>query len=303
MRNAFMQALLSSAEEDSRVVLLMAEVGFSVVEPFEKKFPDRFFNTGIAEQSLVVTAAGMAVAGMRPIAYSMSSFLPTRAFEQIKVSLCYQKLPVTLVSVGTGLSYGEMGPTHHAAEESALMRALPNMTVIFPSDATDLGEAIKWATRHDGGPVYISFPKAPAPALPAHDFIPGKAVKYRTGSDGALFAVGLMADTALKAAELLDEKNIHLSVYGLHTVKPLDETAVTEAAATGSVFVLDEHYAGTGDAIASSILKQGCPIKRFADFSLPDTFPDKVLRYREMLEEYSLTEGKIADRIAAMYTA
>jgi transketolase len=303
MRNAFVQSLLSCAQEDSRVALLMAEVGFSVVEPFEKKFPNRFFNTGIAEQNLVTTAAGMAVAGMRPVAYSMSCFLPSRAFEQIKVSLCYQKLPVTLVSVGTGLSYGEMGPTHHAAEESAIMRSLPNMTVIFPSDATDMREALKWATRHDGGPVYISFPKAAAPSLPPHDFAPGKAVKYRSGSDGAILAVGLIADTALRVSDILNDKDIHLSVYGLHTVKPLDETAVTDAARTGNVFVLDEHYAGMGDAIASMILKQGIPVKRFADFSLPDAFPEKVMRYSEMLDAYGLTEQKIADRIAVMYKA
>ena len=301
MRNAFVQSLISCAEQDSRVALLMAEVGFSVVEPFEQKFPDRFFNTGIAEQSLVTTAAGMAVAGMRPVAYSMSCFLPSRAFELIKVSLCYQNLPVTLVGVGAGLSYGEMGPTHHAAEESSIMCTLPNMTVIFPCDAADMRDALAWSVGHEGGPVYISFPKAAAPVLPAHDFETGKAVKYRSGRDGAILAVGMMTETALRAADLLSNLNIQLSVYGLHTVKPMDQAAVAEAAQTGNVFVLDEHFASTGELIASIILKQAIPIQRFLDISLPDLFPDKIMRYSEMLDAYDLTAVKISDRIARMY--
>ena len=155
MRNSFLNAITECARQDERVALLMAEVGFSVVEPFEKEFPNRFYNTGIAEQNLVATSAGMAVAGMRPIAYSMSSFLATRAFEQIKVSVCYQNVPVILISTGSGLSYGEMGSTHHAIEESDILRSLPNLKVAFPSDGYELSETIKYALSQDS-PFFIS---------------------------------------------------------------------------------------------------------------------------------------------------
>jgi len=238
----------------------------------------------------------MAEAGMRPVAYSMSCFLPSRAFEIIKVSICYQNLPVTLVGVGSGISYGEMGATHHAAEEGNIMCTLPNMTVVFPSDATELADALKWAVSHDG-PTYISFPKATPPLLPTHPFLPGKAVKYTNGSDGAILAVGIYAETALKVADLLNRQGIHMSVYGLHTTKPLDTAAVIDAARTGNVFVIDEHFAGVGDKIASVILSAGVPLKHFNDFSLPDQFADKVMRYGEMQDEYGLTPEKLAHRI------
>ncbi|MDR3076538.1 MAG: hypothetical protein LBU26_04485 [Synergistaceae bacterium] len=298
MRNAFINTLVELAETDSRVALLMAEVGFSVVEPFEQKFPERFYNTGIAEQNLVLAAAGMAMAGMRPVAYSMSCFLPSRAFEQIKVSVCYQDAPVTLVSQGAGLSYGELGPTHHAAEESALMRSIPNMTVIFPSDPGEFSSALRHAIKSDH-PAYIGFQKAPAPKLPEHKFEPGRAVRYKTGRDGTILAVGMTAGDALAASDALSARGLDLGVFGLHTVKPLDADAVMAAAATENVFVVDEHQsaAGTAGDVARAILEGGRGVKRFADISIKDEFPQKVARYSELLDQFGLNASRIAERI------
>jgi transketolase len=302
MRNAFVNTLLDIAATDPRVALLMAEVGFSVVEPFEKKFPARFFNTGIAEQNLILTAAGMAMDGMRPVAYSMSCFLPSRAFEQIKVSVCYQNVPVTIAAIGAGMSYGEMGPTHHAAEESALMRALPNLTVMFPSDGAELASALRYSINADS-PTYISFQKAPSPKLPAHDFETGKAVRYKKGRDGAIIAVGMAVSDALTASETLLSKGIDLSVYGLHTVKPLDGGAIMEACKTENVFVVDEHQnkAGVAGDIAALILESGAKVKRFRDISIKDAFAPKVARYPELLDQFGLSAVKIAETIAAAF--
>ncbi|MDR1965482.1 MAG: hypothetical protein LBQ36_02120 [Synergistaceae bacterium] len=302
MRNAFANTLIEMAERDPRVALLMAEVGFSVVEPFEKKFPDRFYNTGIAEQSLILTAAGMAIAGMRPVAYSMSCFLPSRAFEQIKVSVCYQDAPVTIVGIGAGMSYGEMGPTHHATEESALMRALPNMTVIFPSDAGELAEALRWAINSDH-PAYVSFRKAPSPKLPEHGFDAMRAVPYRSGKDGAILAVGMSVAEALAAADALAAKGFGLSVWGLHTVKPLDEEAVLAACETENIFVLDEHqgWAGTAGDIASLILESGKRVRRFRDISIRGGFAGKVARYPELIEQFGLDATSVAENIASAF--
>jgi transketolase len=268
------------------------------VEPFEKKFPDRFYNTGIAEQNLILTAAGMAVAGMRPVAYSMSCFLPSRAFEQIKISVCYQDLPVTIVGIGSGMSYGEMGPTHHAAEESAIMRSLPNLTVVFPADSGELSETLRYAINSEH-PTYIGFPKAPSPQLPAHVFDVEKAACYREGKDGAILSVGASVSDSLNAAEMLAQNGMELSVYGLHTVKPLDREAILAACDTGSVFIVDEHqsWASTAGDVASLILEAGKPLRHFRSLSIPNRFTEKVFRHAELLGEFGLDAEGIADNI------
>lgn len=302
MRNYFVNTMIECAKEDPSVALLMAEVGFSVVEPFEKEFPNRFFNTGISEQNLVLTAAGMAVAGMHPVAYSMASFLPSRAFEMIKVSVCYQNLPVIILSIGSGLSYGELGSTHHSIEESALMRSLPNLNVVFPSNGKELGNVLKYALR-DNKPYYISFPKAPAPNADEHVFEFGKAVKWRKGKDGAIIAVGFSVNNAIIASDMLKEKGLDIAVYGLHTVKPLDKQAIIEAAKTKNIFVVDEHNyaAGIGGEIARLILEDGVKINKYHEFSIPDCFVDNVSRYSELLDMYNLSAERITIEIESCY--
>ena len=301
MRNSFLNTMIDCARIDDKIALLMAEVGFSVVEPFEKEFPERFYNTGIAEQNLVLTAAGMAMAGMNPVAYSMSSFLASRAFEQIKVSICYQNLPVVLLSIGTGLSYGEMGSTHHAIEESAIMRSLPNLTVEFPSDGAELRSALEYAFSVEK-PFYISFPKLPDSKLPEHKYQNGKNVIYKSGKDGTILAVGYNVKDALCASAKLHEKGYDIGVYGIHTVKPLDAESVIQAGRTGNVFLLDEHQScgGIGGEIARVLLENGVSVKNFKEFSIPDTFVHKVARYSELLELYHLTADLLVADIEEM---
>lgn len=298
MRNAFLQAMLEGAAADERVALLMAETGFSVVEPFQKQFPDRFYNTGIAEQDLVSIAAGMALGGLRPVAYSMSAFLPSRAFEQIKIDVCYQDLPVVLVSTGTGLSYGNLGATHHAAEEGALMRALPNLTVFSPACGEELREMFRYALKLEH-PAYISMAKAASPKLPEHGFVPGKPVRYRTGADGTIFAVGHSVVEVLQAAEQLEKQGVQISVYGLHTLKPLDAQEICAVAGTGRVFVVEEQQrsAGVGGDIARILLEGGVPVKTFRSFAIPDQFAGPVLSWQEQIDEYGLSGNKLAQSV------
>lgn len=299
MRSSFINTMIDCAAKDDRIALLMAEVGFSVVEPFEKAFPDRFYNTGIAEQSLVLTAAGMAMAGMKPVAYSMSSFLASRAFETIKVSVCYQNLPVILISTGTGVSYGEMGSTHHAIEESAIMRSLPNMTVEFPANGAELRDVLNYALSVDK-PFYISFPKQPDFQLPEHRCENGKIAEYKDGKDGVILAAGYNVKNALEASEILGGQGYDIGVYGIHTVKPLDVEAILKAGKTGNIFVLDEHQrcGGIGGEIARILLENKAPVNVFKEFSIPDTFVDKVFRYPEILALYHMTTEQIAEDIA-----
>lgn len=298
MRKYFINTMMDCAENNSKVAFLMAESGFSVVEPFEKNFPDRFYNTGIAEQNLILTAAGMAMSGMRPIAYTMAAFLPSRAFEMIKVSVCYQNLPVVIVATGSGLSYGQLGSTHHSIEESALMRSLPNMNVIFPSCGEELDEAIKYALSVEK-PFYISFPKLPAPEYDGHKFEFGKAVKYRSGDKASIFAVGFAVHDAVKAADKLKEKGIDISVYGLHTVKPLDVEAIIEGAKNKNIFVVDEHQsvAGIGSEVAKIILQNGVSVDNFVDLGVPNCFVDKVAWYNELKDMYGISAEKIVEKV------
>lgn len=302
MRNAFINTMIECARKDERVALLMAEVGFSVVEPFEKEFPKRFFNTGIAEQNLVLTAAGMALKGMRPVAYSMSAFLASRAYEMVKVSICYQNLPVVLVSTGSGVSYGQMGSTHHAIEESVLMRSLPNMNVEFPCNARELRECIKYALNEQK-PYYISFPKLPAPDGIEYEYKSGQATCYKKGKDGAIIGVGFAVNNAIKAAEVLKYRGIDLAVYGLHTVKPLDVEAIISAGKTGSIFVVDEQQTcgGIGAEIAKILIENSIKVERFKEFSIKDIFLDSVMSYEEILDAYDLSAKKIEIKIEEMY--
>ena len=298
MRNSFLNAITECARQDERVALLMAEVGFSVVEPFEKEFPNRFYNTGIAEQNLVATSAGMAVAGMRPIAYSMSSFLATRAFEQIKVSVCYQNVPVILISTGSGLSYGEMGSTHHAIEESDILRSLPNLKVAFPSDGYELSETIKYALSQ-ASPFFISFPKMPDPKLPEHEFSFGHLTTFTEGDKAVIFAVGTAVSDAINAADILKTAGIDIAVRGINCVKPLNANDIVAAAASGNVFVVDEHVkcGSVGSDIARILLENNVKINIFKEISIPDTFVDSVGKYAELKKLYGLDGDSIAETV------
>ncbi len=279
MRTAFIKELTQVAREDDRICLLMAEVGFSVVEGFEAEFPGRFYNTGIAEQDLVNIACGMALRGKKPVAYSMAPFLPSRAFEQIKINVCYQNLPVVLVGVGTGMSYSNMGATHHAPEDLAIMSSLPNMTVLCPCDPVETRHAVRKAFELNA-PCYIAIGKTNDPTLHQGeiDFKIGKAIKMTEGSDVAILSTGGITQSALLARERLLQKGLSVKIFSMHTVKPLDGEAIAEAFRCGAVFTLEEHNAasGLGNAVAGFALEAGLTAKHFKRLSIPDCFTETV---------------------------
>lgn len=291
MRNIFTNTLIEIARKNEKLVLLMAEVGYGVVEPFQREFPNRFYNTGISEQNLVLTAAGLALRGYHPVAYSMSSFLPTRAFEMIKDSVCYQNLPVTLVGIGAGVSYGELGSTHHAVEESALMRTLPNIDVIFPADGDGCRAALKYAIAAQK-PVYIGLEKIAVKETGNEIVFSEKWKKVRTGNDGALFVCGTLLEDGIVAADKLKEKNIHLSVYKMEAVKPMDYGAIEDACETKNIFVADEHanMCGISAQIAQYIMERGLHknLENYATVAIPDSFPKEVWRADSLRKKYGL---------------
>lgn len=277
MRNIFVNEIQKIMREDPDVVFVSAECGFNVVEGLAAEFPDRYYNTGIAEQSMVGTAAGMALRGLKPVGYTMAMFLAMRAYEQIRVDVAYQNLPVILAGVIPGYGYGNSGTTHHSIEDTAILRVLPNMTVVYTSCETDVRAAARLAVNY-GNPIYIGLGRNNPDYNPDYnqtDFEIGKSIRLTDGRDAALFATGVMLPEAMGAYHLLKEKGINISVYNMHTVKPLDTEAVKKAAAEcGTVYTLEEEniIGGLGGAIAELIAESDEINCRFKRFGVPDTY-------------------------------
>lgn len=279
MRNLFVNEVFKIIGEDEKALFLTAECGFNVVEKIQEAFPTRFYNLGIAEQSLVGTAAGAAIRGLHPVAYTMAMFLAMRAYEQIRVDVAYQNLPVILAGVIPGLGYGNSGTTHHSIEDTALMRVLPNMTVVYPSCKLD----VKVLTRELfalNGPCYIGLARAPkdyTPNYSAEDIKIGKAITLTDGKDAALITCGTMVPVAMEAADLLKTEGINITVINMHTVKPLDTKAVSDAAKNcGAVFTLEEEniIGGLGGAVAEFIAESDDINCKFKRLGVPDKYGD-----------------------------
>src|SRR5919202_2801879 len=244
MRNAFADELTRIGEADQRVVLLSGDIGNKLFDPFKAAAPERFFNCGVAEANLMGVAAGLALSGLRPVAYTITPFITTRCLEQIRVDVCYHEAPVTIVAVGAGLAYASLGPTHHACEDIAFLRALPNMTVVCPGDAFEVRAALRAALAHDG-PVYIRMGKKGEPRV--HDAVPagfrlGRGLVLREGERVCLLSTGNMLPVAVEAGDRLRESGRSARVVSLPTVKPLDAALLADCFARFDVVAtLEEH--------------------------------------------------------------
>lgn len=299
MRNIFVNEIQQIMRKDDRVVFLTAECGFNVVEGLADEFPERFYNLGIAEQSLVGTAAGVALRGLKPVAYTMAMFLTMRAYEQIRVDIAYQNLPVILAGVIPGLGYGNSGSTHHSIEDAAIMRVLPNMTVIYPGNEVDVRAAAHQALEMDR-PCYIGLGRAPAGmaiSYTSEQFQIGKAIKMTDGTDAAIFAYGAMLFVALEAAKLLKKDEINLRVYNMHTIKPLDTRAVEEAAEEcGVVLTLEEEniIGGLGGAVAEYFAEHDLVKCRFKRLGVPDTYGEGTGRQSWLHTHYGIDAESVS---------
>jgi transketolase len=254
MRNAFAAALQTVADADERVVLLSGDIGNRLFDRFKASHTARFYNCGVAEANMIGVAAGLALAGFRPVTYTIASFSTYRCFEQIRVDVCYHHLPVIIVGTGAGLSYASNGGTHHACEDIAAMRALPGMTVLCPGDPAEVGPLLQAAVAH-GGPVYLRLGKKGEPLV--HSSTPaleiGKGHVMREGLDVCLLSTGTLLATAMETASLLDARGVSTRVVSMHTVKPLDAALLEDAAVRFPLVVtLEEHsvIGGLGGSVA-----------------------------------------------------
>jgi len=254
LRTAFIQALNEMADRDERVCLIVGDLGYSVIEDFANRHPDQFVNAGVSEQNMIGLAAGMAMTGKIVFTYSIGNFGTLRCLEQIRNDVCYHRANVKVVAVGGGLAYGNLGVTHHASEDVAIMRSLPNMTVVAPGDPAEARLATRAVVALDG-PAYLRLGKAGEPVVHEKDpeLVLGRAITVRDGSDVTLIASGGMLATANKVTSTLAGQGLGVRLLSMHTVKPLDKDAVTRAATeTRYVFTLEEHSVegGLGGAVA-----------------------------------------------------
>ncbi|MCX7711496.1 MAG: transketolase family protein [Clostridia bacterium] len=285
---------------DNRIVVLDADLSKSTkTDTFKKKYPERFINMGIAEANMMATAAGLASCGKIVFASSFAMFAAGRAFEQVRNSICYPRLNVKIGATHAGITVGEDGASHQAIEDIAIMRAVPNMVVLSPSDAVETRHAVKAAIEHDG-PVYLRLGRLAVPALYSEEnftFELGKGITVAEGTDVTIIATGLMVHTAVAAKEILAGEGIQARVIDIHTIKPIDQGIILKAAKeTGAIVTAEEHnvIGGLGSAVAE-VLIQNCPVP-LKMIGVQDKFgksgkPDKLL------EMYGLTANDIVSQV------
>jgi transketolase len=274
MRTSFIETLCDVAARDERVWLLTADLGYSVLEVFRDRFPQRYVNVGVAEQNMAGIAAGLARCGKIPYLYSIANFPTFRCLEQIRVDICYHEVNVKIVAVGGGFSYGAQGYTHHGIEDISVMRSLPGMTVVAPGDPWETRGATDAISRVDG-PCYLRLGKAKEPVVHAEKpkFELGKALQLRDGRDLTLISTGAMLQETVRTADRLAADGLSVRVLSMHTVKPLDQEAVLAAAKeTGGIVSVEEHsvVGGLGSAVADVLAESGRAFGFFRKFGVPD---------------------------------
>lgn len=301
-REAYGEALAEFGAQYDLIVLDADLSKSTKTNTFQKKFPDRFFNAGIAEANMVATAAGMATCGKTVFVSSFAMFAAGRAFEQVRNSVGYPHLNVKIGATHAGISVGEDGATHQCCEDIALMRTIPGMVVLSPSDATEARVAVKAAIEHDG-PVYLRFGRLGVPQIfdrETFDFQLGKGICVQDGTDVTIVATGLMLFEALDAAKALAEQGISARVIDIHTIKPIDADILIKAAKeTGCIVTAEEHnvLGGLGSAVAE-VLVENAPVP-MTRIGVQDQFgrsgtPAELLRY------YHMTAADIADAAKAV---
>lgn len=255
MRDAFVSELLLVARRDPQIMLVVGDLGFGVVDGFANELPAQFLNAGVAEQSMVGVAAGLASCGYRVFVYSIANFPTLRALEQIRNDVCYHRLDVTIVSVGAGVSYGTLGYTHHAVEDISIMRALPALRILCPADPMEARAAVHEVLGAPG-PAYIRLGKNGEPTL--HDRIPESlaTIRYlRRGDDALLIGVGAVVGECLIAADILEARGTVVAVASCPTVSPMDPRWLDEWASRAPIFTVEEHRlpGGFGSAVLEEV--------------------------------------------------
>lgn len=300
MRNQFARTIEELAGADERIVLLSGDIGNRLFNRYKDRFPQRFYNCGVAEANMIGVAAGLALSGLRPVVYTIAPFLTTRALEQIKIDLCYHDVPVVLVGVGAGLSYASLGPTHHTLDDIAQLRSLPGITILAPGDAIEVDLTLRAATTA-AGPVYIRMGKKNEPIVHASPpaFAMGTSIELRSGDAACVLATGTVLPEAVAAAEVLSTQGIEVAVHSVPTVHPIDPRWLRELTRDFRCIVTVEEHAlagGFGAAIAECVVDQELP-QRLVRIAAPDAFHHAGGSQPEARDRVGLSATKIAQSV------
>jgi transketolase len=306
MRNAFADEVTKMGQSDSRIVLLSGDIGNRLFDKFKDKNEGRFINCGIAEANMMGLAAGMALSGLRPIIYTITPFTTTRCFEQIRIDACYHNVPVIIIGTGSGFAYAGLGPTHHSCEDFAILRVLPNMTVLAPADEVELRQCLRAALKLHS-PTYIRIGKKGEQIITKQndDFKIGRTITVREGEEVCLIGTGTLMPTVLEAAEILNGEGLSARVESCHTIKPLDEEMLKDVFSKYSlVTVVEEHsrIGGLYGSVAEWLAKQTNVKGKLGSFGTGDEFMHEVGSQAYARAKYGLTAKNISEQVIASFS-
>jgi len=302
MRTAFIEKISEMARKNEDIYFLTGDLGFSVIENFKKEFPQRFLNVGIAEQTMMGVAAGLALSGKTVFTYSIASFVTMRCFEQIRNDICYPNLKVRIIGIGSGFSYSTYGLTHNSLSDISLMRTLPNMTIIAPGDPTEVERAMEDSEKIEG-PIYFRLGKKGEPRLYSEDinFEIGKGTVLRNGNKVALMSTGNMLETVCAVADDLEKAGISTKLISMHTVKPVDKELIMDTFnKVDYIFTIEEHHllGGLGSAVAELISENLLNRKTvFKQMGVDDVFCREIGDQNYMRGLFGLSREQIFSEI------
>ena len=294
MRKRSLDMVYELAKKDERIVFIGSDLGAGTLDNFRQEIPGRFFMEGVSEQNIVGMAAGMALEGRVVYVNTIATFLTRRCFEQVVLDLGLHNVNVRLIANGGGVVYAPLGPTHLAIDDIAIMRAVPNMTIVAPSDAEEMTRLMPQTVDYPG-PIYIRLGKGGDPVVsdPAKPFRIGKAIEMTSGTDVLLVTTGITLKIGLEAAAALKEKGTSATVLHMHTVKPLDtEALLSHASRVKAIVTIEEHtiVGGLGGAVAEVLAEAGFnPAKPFKRIGIPDVFPHGYGSQATMMQHYGIT--------------
>ncbi len=304
MRTAFIETLFELALHDKRINLIVGDLGFGVVTRFMEELPKQFVNAGVAEQNMTGLATGMALSGKIVFTYSIANFPVIRCLEQIRNDVCYHNVNVKIVAVGGGMAYGSLGMTHHATEDLAIMRTLPNMIVVAPNDPIEVRHAVRAIVACDG-PCYLRLGRTGEPILHTSEpvFELGKAITLRTGNDITLIATGGLLQETVIASDMLSKLGIQARILSMHTLKPLDTGTILAAASeTVAIFTIEEHsiIGGLGGAVAETLMEADCKPRYFKRIGLNENFSSLAGDQDYLRGEYGLDAKGIVNAVRSI---
>ncbi|MEM1179970.1 MAG: transketolase C-terminal domain-containing protein [Acidobacteriota bacterium] len=300
MRKTALNAVHELARRDPRVVFLGSDLGPGTLDAMKAEMPERFFMEGVAEANLIGMAAGLALEGFIPYVNTIATFLTRRCFDQLVIDACLHRAPIRLIANGGGFVYAPLGPTHQAIEDLAILRAVPNMTIVAPADADEMTRLMPLTLDHPG-PLYIRLGKGHDPIVsdPEVPFEIGRGLTLRRGDAALLMSTGITLGRVLDAADRLAERGLPCEVLHLPTVKPLDEDAVLEAASRVKLAITVEEHSvigGLGGAVAEVLAESGAPC-RLRRVGIPDVFAERYGSQAQLLDHFGITADAIAEAV------